>query len=216
MEIPPITAKFGHILASRAITARATGISQGQIDSWTRRSAMHQRSRAFTLYELLVTLGLVAMLVSFGLPSFSAMAARSRQSVEINALFHAIHQARKESIMRRQVVTLCPSTDSQSCEPVTDWSTGWIMFNNRDRDSPPHVDPGEPVVLSHHVSDSVRVSGNRRAFTLRATFLRATNGTLVVCDRAGRVRPKALIVSYTGRPRVTFERADGTPFSCAD
>jgi type IV fimbrial biogenesis protein FimT len=177
---------------------------------------MYPDSRGFTLYELLVTLGLAAILVAIGLPSFAAMAARSRQAVEINALFHAIHLARKESIMRRQVVTLCPSTDGISCQADGDWSVGWIMFNNADGDFPPDVDGDENIVLTHRVADSIRIVANRHSFTLRATVKRATNGTLVFCDRAGRTPPKALVVSYTGRPRVAFERTDGSTYSCPD
>jgi len=172
--------------------------------------------RGFTLYELLMTLGLVALLLSIGIPSFSATLARSRQAIEINALFHAIHLARKESIMRRQVVSLCPSQDSATCSPGTDWSSGWILFVNADRDSPPQVDPGETVLRSHQVTENIRIQANRRGFTLRATFLRATNGTFVICDAHNNIRPKGLIVSYTGRPRVAFERPDGTPYACAD
>ncbi len=177
---------------------------------------MARTNRGFTLYELLVTMSLVAILVSIGLPSFSGTLARSRQATEINALFHAIHLARKESIRRRQVVTLCPSADGRSCLRQEDWSSGWILFNNADQDSPPEVDEGEFVVLRHHVNESFRVTANRRAFTLRATYKRATNGTFVVCDRRGRVPARALVVSYTGRPRVSDIRPDGEPWSCAD
>ena len=90
------------------------------------------------------------------------------------------------------------------------------MFNNRDRDEPPKIDDGEPVLQVHRTSDRVRVTANRHGFTLRGTEKRATNGTIVVCDRAGRVAPKALVVSYTGRPRVAFETTDGEPYVCAD
>ncbi len=173
-------------------------------------------NRGFTLYELLVTLGLVALLLSIGLPSFSGTLARNRQAIEINALFHAFHLARKESIMRRKVVSLCPSHNSKTCLPGTDWSTGWILFENADRDSPPQIDPGESILNTHQVPDSIRIRANRRGFTLRATFLRATNGTFVVCDDEDRIRPKGLIVSYTGRPRVALERPDGRPYTCAD
>ena len=176
---------------------------------------MRRNDSGYSLYELLITLMLVGILVSISLPSFSATLAKTRQTSEINALFHAIHLARKESIRRRQVMTVCASADGRSCRPSGDWSTGWILFNNADRDSPPEVDDDESVVLAHAVSETVRVVGNRRAFTLRATFRRATNGTLVFCDRHNRVAPKALIVSYTGRPRVAYERTDGTPYSCA-
>ena len=175
-----------------------------------------RQKRGFTLYELLMTLGLAAILLSIGIPSFSGMLARSRQALEINALFHAVHLARKESIMRRKVVSLCPSLDNATCSPGTDWSSGWILFENADRDSPPQVDSGEIVLRSHRVSENIRIQSNRSGFTLRATFLRATNGTLVVCDAHNRIRPKGLIVSYTGRPRVALKRPDGTPYSCAD
>jgi type IV fimbrial biogenesis protein FimT len=176
---------------------------------------MRRQHGGFSLYELLMTLALAAMLISIGLPSFSSLLARNRQAVEINALFHAFHLARKQSIMRRKVVSLCPSRDGETCLDDKDWSAGWIMFENTDRDSPPRVDPGEIVLRAHDVSDSVRIIANRKGFTLRATFKRATNGTFIICDTQNRAAAKGLIVSYTGRPRVAFERPDGRPYSCA-
>ena len=176
---------------------------------------MQPLRRGFTLYELLMTMALVGIILATGLPAFYGTLARNRQAIEINALFHAIHGARKESIMRRKVVSLCPSSDGRKCEPGTDWSAGWIMFENRDRDSPPRVDPGEAVLQFHRVSGQTRIHANRRGFTLRATYLRATNGTFTVCDDNGRVPAKALVVSYTGRPRVALKRPDGTPYTCA-
>ena len=177
---------------------------------------MRRSHRGFTLYELLLTLALVSILASVSVPALSKMLARSRQVTELNGLFHAIHLARKESIRRRQVMTVCASSDGQSCLADRNWSSGWILFNNTDRDSPPRVDAGESVMLAHTVHESIHISANRRAFTLRATYRRATNGTLVVCDREGRIPPRALVISYTGRPRVAAERPDGTAYSCAD
>ena len=177
---------------------------------------MTNRNQGFTLFELLITLLLVTLIMGVALPNFSATLARQRQRVEIDALFHAIHRARKESIMRRKVVSLCPSANGHACGSGDDWSLGWILFENVDRDSPPRVDPGEAVLVRHRVSERIRITANRRAFTLRATFLRATNGTLVICDRNAEIIPRALIVSYTGRPRVASHRADREPYSCAD
>lgn len=177
---------------------------------------MVRRIQGFTLYELLITIVLIALLASLALPSLAGSIARSRQHVEINALFHAVHQARSESIMRRKVVSLCPTLDGQDCAPGRDWSRGWLLFENKDRDSPPELDAGEPILLTHRVSDSVRISANRQGFTLRATFLRATNGTFVFCDPEDRITPRALVISYTGRPRVARHNSKGDLYSCAD
>ncbi len=118
--------------------------------------------------------------------------------------------------MRRQVVSICPSPDGLTCEPSLDWSTGWLMFENDDRDEPPRRGPGEALLQAHKVAANVRITANRRGFTLRATQKRATNGTIVICDQAGRVTPRALVVSYTGRPRVTLETTRGEPYKCTD
>ena len=90
------------------------------------------------------------------------------------------------------------------------------MFENSDRDEPPERDPGEPLLQAHRVDPRVRITANRRGFTLRATQKRATNGTLVVCDRAARASPVALVVSYTGRPRAAEKDPRGRAYSCAD
>ena len=177
---------------------------------------MTVKNQGFTLYELLITMVLIVLIGGLAVPSFSGSIARQRQRVEIDALFHAIHLARKESIMRRKVVSLCPSLDGRICSPNRDWSSGWLMFENKDRDSPPRIDATEPVLLRHLVGDNVQISANRKGFTLRATFLRATNGTFVFCDPDNRISPKALVVSYTGRPRVAHHTTKGELYSCAD
>ena len=118
--------------------------------------------------------------------------------------------------MRHRVVSLCPSLDGLNCAPGRDWSTGWLMFENADKDEPPRRDEGEALLQTHIVGENIQIMANRRGFTLRATVRRATNGTIVVCDLAGRIPPKALVISYTGRPRVALKTPRGEPYSCAD
>ena len=177
---------------------------------------MPARDHGFSLLELLLTIAVAALILTLGLPSFGALKARNAQRVELDALFHAVHLARKASIMRRQVVSLCPSTDGITCSPGPDWSGGFLVFENSDRDEPPQLDAGEVLLHRHSAPRAVKITANRRGFTLRATFLRATNGTLIVCDRAGRVAPRALVISYTGRPRVAERTPRGAAYACSD
>jgi len=169
----------------------------------------------YSLYELVMTLGLVAVLLGVGVPSLGALAADKQLRVEVDALFHAIYLARTESIARRRVVTICPSIDGRYCNPGYDWSAGWIVFVNKGlRKSLERAD--DEVLLRHHrVGKSSRIMSNQQGFSLRSTELRATNGTLVFCDRASRTESRALVVSYTGRPRVTRKDRRGKPYVCA-
>lgn len=175
-----------------------------------------RRSGGYSLYELLMTTALMALILTIGVPSLGGIVARQRLRVEVDALFHAIHLARKDSVVRRRVVALCPSRDGQRCEPGYDWSMGWMRFVNTDRDEPPVRDVDEPVLQFHAVDETSRIVANRQGFTLRSTIRRATNGTFVVCDAAGRAEPRALVVSYTGRPRVARRDRRGRPWRCAD
>lgn len=177
---------------------------------------MSMNSLGFSLLELLLTVLAASLILTLGVPSLAATLAKNRQTAEINALFHALYLARKESLRRRQVVSLCPSTDGRNCRPGRDWSSGWILFENADRDEPPERDAGEALVFAHSVADTVRITANRHGFTSRGVRKRATNGTFVVCDPGARIAPKALVVSYTGRPRVARRQRNGAAYACAD
>lgn len=177
---------------------------------------MRKRIAGFSLLELLLSLFLMAVLAGVAIPSFAGVAANSRIRTEVNALFHAVHLARKESIMRRSVVSICPTNNSLDCSAQYDWSQGWIMFNNLDRDEPPRLDPGEAILQVHQTGPMVRITANRRGFTLRATHKRATNGTIIVCDYKLRGTSRALVVSYTGRPRVAVTNRRGNSYACTD
>ena len=174
----------------------------------------HAGAGAYSLYELIMTISLFATVIALGLPSFGAIVADNRLRTEVDRLFHAIHLARKESIVRRRAMTICPTADGATCGQ--DWSAGWMLFVNVDRDQPAARDPDEPLVSWTHIQPGNRIVANRRSFSLRSTELRATNGTLIFCDEAGRARPRALVISYTGRPRVAYENTRGRPYACPE
>lgn len=174
------------------------------------------RNNGYSLFELVVTLAVAAIVIVLGLPSFASLMADNRLRTETNAIFHAVHLARKESVVRRRAVSICPTLDGRNCSKGVDWSTGWIMFVNADRDDPPQIDSGEPILASHEVIANIKVVANRRGFTLRSTELRATNGTILFCDPRKRTAARALVISYTGRPRISRKDSRNQPYDCGD
>lgn len=168
-----------------------------------------------SLFELIMTVMLAALVAGLGLPSFAGLMADKRLRVESDALFHAVHLARKYSIVRRRVISLCPSADLERCTPGTDWSAGWILFENVGRTDTDVRSPDETLLDARRVDPTVNISANRRSFSFRSTHLRATNGSLVICDQKNRARSRAVVVSYTGRPRVAREDQRGDLYRCA-
>ena len=170
----------------------------------------------YSLYELIITLAVVAVVFSLGIPSFGRLLADKRLRVESTALFHAAHRARQESVLRRRVVTICPSRDTYYCDPDGDWSSGWIIFANIGRTGLNTRNDNETLIRHHITGEHAKIEANRSSFSFRSTHLRATNGTVIVCDKTGRADTRAVIISYTGRPRVARTNPRGKPYACAD
>ena len=173
------------------------------------------RGSGISFLELLVVVAVTGLLLSTGVPGFLALVQDNRRAAAVNRLVHAFHLARGEAIKRARYVSLCKTGGGQDCAGgQVPWSGGWIAFVNENRDEPPRVDAGEAVLLREPPLAHVEVTGNRNAFTFRPFHQRSTNGTLVFCDSRGAASARAVIVSHTGRPRVSDRAAGGGPLRC--
>jgi type IV fimbrial biogenesis protein FimT len=81
----------------------------------------------FTLYELMVTLAVASVILSFGVPGFQNFVQNSRSVTHSNDLVTALNLARSEATRRGAPVDICASTDGTTCSGSTDWSTGWVV-----------------------------------------------------------------------------------------
>jgi type IV fimbrial biogenesis protein FimT len=174
-----------------------------------------QKQSAMTLIELLIGLAVLSILVTASVSGFSALIDATRMNSHVNSLVHSFHSARQISRARGTEVTVCKSMDGRQCTAGGNWHDGWLIFANLDQDNPPHLDPGETLLEVHESVSALNISSNRRAFVLRPFGKRSTNGTLVYCDQRGPESAKAIIVSYTGKPRTSTKDASGRTLICA-
>jgi type IV fimbrial biogenesis protein FimT len=113
------------------------------------------------------------------------------------------------------VVSVCKSPDQEQCaNRAPDWTTGWIVFVNRDRDEPPQRDHGEVLLAAFPGMDGGRITSNRPAFSFRPYYQGVVNGTVTFCDRRGPAHARAIIINHAGRPRVSGRGADRTALRC--
>jgi type IV fimbrial biogenesis protein FimT len=81
--------------------------------------AHRSRQRGFTLVELVVTVGVLALLIGVALPSFRAVLLRSTVSAHTNDLLAALRLARSEAVKRSQQVEVLANGGN--------FTTGWVV-----------------------------------------------------------------------------------------
>jgi len=172
-------------------------------------------SRAFTLWELLWTLSVLGTVMAIGAPSMLEFLQASRQTADVNGFVAAVQLARSEAAKRGAAIVVCKSADRRTCAgEELRYDSGWIVFENTDDARPPARGVDEPLIFAYEPVSRGAITSNRRLFEFRAYGWRSTNGTVTFCDASGRAR--AVIVSYTGRPRIADVGPGGRPLICAE
>lgn len=177
---------------------------------------MNTAQHGTTLVEQLVVLAIIGISTLLALPGLEGLVADAKRTASVNDWVVTVQLARSEAIKRRVAVAVCPSRDGANCSAaLEDWSRGWILFANDDQDAPPVRDHGEALLAQGgppKAGQTLQV--NRAAFAFKPFGMRSTNGSFVVCDRRGPTQARAVVVSPTGRPRVTKTTSEGKPLSC--
>ncbi len=164
------------------------------------------RSRGHTLTELLVIFGIVAVIAGAAAPTFSKLLLDSRMNAAVTTAMHAANLARQFSATRSETIRLCGSDDEQACTGRSDWSSGLLLADNGElfrRSLPLSGGNGAPSIRS-----------NRAIVNFEGDSGFASPATLTVCDRRGASAARAVIISRSGRPRVSERDASDRPLAC--
>jgi len=82
--------------------------------------------RGFTLMELMITVAVMAILLTAALPNFRTALQNNRLTAQANELITAMQFARSEALKRGFPVELCSSSDGAVCGG--DWNEGWLVY----------------------------------------------------------------------------------------
>ena len=94
-----------------------------------------QSENGFTLVELLITIVVISVLLATAVPSFMQFIKNNRVTAQANSLVVSTQMARNEAVKRGAGTTLCAANaDMDGCSGSNDWSTGWIVFSDLNRD----------------------------------------------------------------------------------
>lgn len=88
------------------------------------------RVKGFTLIELLTVMAVAIILLGVGIPGFRTVMASNQLTSTSNDLVTSLNLARQEAVTRGLPVSVCPSSDGNGCSGGTDWSIGWMVFQD--------------------------------------------------------------------------------------
>lgn len=100
------------------------------------------KRNAFTLVEMLVTLSILAVVLSIALPNMAAMVERQRLRMTVFELLGALELTRAQAVGRGVPVLLVPNDAAGS-----DWASGWTVLQDRDGNRRPG--PGDDIIAVH-------------------------------------------------------------------
>ncbi len=174
----------------------------------------------FTIYELLITMLIIGIILTIGVPSFTSFTQNSRISGTANDLHSSFQLARSEAARSKSNITICASANSMdagaNCGGTFD--DGWIIFIDLNGDIDRSGD-GENVLRAHPApSDRLAITTNAGAnyFSFAPSGLgRGDVGggpavvTATICDERGNVvsaggnsAARILVVTPIGRATV--------------
>jgi type IV fimbrial biogenesis protein FimT len=187
----------------------------------SKHQAGRRRQAGYTLAELLVTISVVGILASVAVPGMQNVVLNNRRVSVSNDMAYSIQLARSEAITRNQRVIVCASTDGSSCASASDWSAGWIAFNDADGDKEPGG-TGESILLQSVGDDSITITPLTftDSFTYRpngrvmGVSVGASTGEFVFCDSRGAAHARVLSVRSSGRPKLSEKLASGSAPTC--
>lgn len=184
-----------------------------------------KRIAGFTLIELMVTIGMAAILATIAVPAYNTLVNGNRVSGAVNDLAASFALARSEAITRGEQVAVCPKTPGKTSCFNNGWSYGWIVF----------ADPNGNGTFDDGTKNLIRVHGkvgrdmftstsgmnnyvafNRMGFA-QPTFQNANNAplTIVVCPADKRdANARAVVLALSGDISTAARKPNGNPFSC--
>ena len=177
-----------------------------------------------SIVELVVSLAIVAILATTGVPAFSSFIQSNRLNESSFDMLATINLARTEAVKRRTRVLLCRSADPTLPTPscggsANTWTTGWLVFASGDSNST--YEAGTDTLLGIGLVDSSNVtvitnstSDNNLEYNSDGTT-NESGGTarFALCDQRGGAQGRQINIPPHGRPKFVKGNS-ASPINC--
>ena len=156
--------------------------------------ASHHAHRGVTLLELLLCLGLLALLAGLAAPGFQASLRASAVRAATFEVAVGVQRTRADSILSARPGLLCPADSAGNCLAAGSRASGWRAFLE---DGPARVQLG-----GQGLPRGITLLATRSPIRFWPASFAASAGTLTICDERGIAPARAIVISATGRARL--------------
>lgn len=165
----------------------------------------------FTLVELLVTLTILATLVTLAAPSVAGLVQSGNVASAVNTFLADLRFARSEAIRRGSAVVICRSDDAEAASPTCantsarGWAAGWIVYEERDGTG--GLGSGDRLLrIQAPLSGVDGANSIKNDFTFTSLGRsRAASGNVVFGADIPEQRRRKVCIGFTGRARIAAD-----------
>jgi type IV fimbrial biogenesis protein FimT len=179
-----------------------------------------KQQKGVTLVELMITVSIVSIILTFVGPSIQSILIKNRIVAEINETSSLIQYARHHAIDEQALVVVCPSTDYSICSK--DWNNPKIVFIDEDDNAIRGATEALLVTIGATSSSSLMANTTDIIkFTETGESNLATE--ILLCHKDGKAEyARSLSITLQGRVKMSSdsdkngvnENASGTELSC--
>jgi Tfp pilus assembly protein FimT len=150
------------------------------------------------------------VLLALALPSWGRQLAAAATRAAASQALSGLALARRTALATGQVVTLCLTRDMTRC---TLDGRQWMLFTNHPGGSLQQREAGEAVLRQWPLVTGVRVDGTRGYAWFQPQPRAAATLSLNFCHPSAPAARRTIIVSQTGRARISYDPTSTPLFS---
>ena len=159
----------------------------------------------FTIIELMLTIGVAAVMLSIGVPSFQSLLERNQLTSGINQFISSMSLARSEAIKRNQRVAICPSRNGTTCTGVQ-YEDGWIVFVDGNSNNSREVNTEELIWVSSSLPARMTLRGegccDDNIPYLASGQISGIAGSMHLCKENDSDKSRKISINTFGRARL--------------
>ena len=182
-----------------------------------------RNARGFTLLELMVVLIIVAIVLTFAIPSFRTLLMNSRINDVVGNLSGALNYARNTALSKNAPIGVCPVSppagpgQAPGTTPLTSFGsasngTAWMVYSG------PITNPVPLSTYTLAAGEQISINaGGAAQITFNGRGLANPSGLLTVCDARGVPAARAVEVNAAGYVQISASPSfapDGSALSC--